>query len=442
MLAMLAAAALATSQPVVPPHWERKPSGDDLMEAYPPAAASKDIEGRAIMVCTVDVYGDMDDCDVVSETPPGWGFGAAALRISLRLHMSPQLRNGVPEPSRVRIPIRFALPKETGPAPAPPKASQVSPQLPLPRTGAAWSLLMGGVLALTLLTAALGDLLVRGRRAPAPLGAVVSEAIGFWGRAWRGAPAALLCVILFNVAGDLTPLAPRIEAQGLVLLDLLIVVVVGLMATVAVCRVGLRDLRPHDPGLRPGPLSLRFGEAEMRLLAANLLAALVIVLGAGAATALVGLGVWGAGLAMDRWIDPVVGDTARQAIAAVGGDVAALAGVYVAAMVLIGARLTTLAPHVAFDPELDIGTAWRSSRGAWFAATIAEIGLWSLIALLAFILGIVGVLLSRLLPWGAAKDTIIARAGLDAVLTALIFPLRAGVALEIFRRVRRLQPGG
>ena len=125
MLAMLAAAVLATSQPapVVRPKWERQPSPDELMDAYPPGAEAKGVEGRAVMVCTVTVYGDMDDCVIVSQTPPGWGFGDAALRVSLRLHMSPQLRNGEPEPSRVRIPVRFALPKTPAPVSAPTPAS-------------------------------------------------------------------------------------------------------------------------------------------------------------------------------------------------------------------------------------------------------------------------------------------------------------------------------
>ena len=444
MLAMLAAAVLATSQPapVIRPQWERQPSADELMDAYPPGAEAKSVEGRAVMVCTVTVYGDMDDCAVVSETPAGWGFGAAALKVSLRLHMSPQLRNGEPEPSQVRIPVRFALPKPSAPAPASPAPTPAPAQLPLPRTATSWSLMIGGVLGLILGAAALGDLIARGRRAPVRLGAVLGGAFGFVGQAWRVAPAALLSLILVNIVGDLASLAPRVEAGALALFDLPLILAANLMATTAACRVGLRDLRPDDPRLRPGRWGLRFGAVEFRLLGANLLGGMVILLGAAVATAFAALVAWGAGLAMDRWADPALAAISRQAIAAVGGDFAALAGVFVAAMVLIGTRLMAMAPHVVFDPELDFGLAWRSSRGAWLTTTLAQFSLWSLSFLLAFVLGFAGILLSRLMPWDSATSQVVVKASADALVTALTLPLGVGVALQIFRRVRRLEPGG
>ncbi len=72
---------------------------------------------------------------------------------------------------------------------------------------------------------------------------------------------------------------------------------------------------------------------------------------------------------------------------------------------------------------------------------MAELGFWALAVVLAIVIGIAGNVLAPLLPWDSATSLTVAKAGSNAVLTALIFPMRIGVALQIFRGVRGLEPG-
>ena len=117
------------AMPAVNPDWRRKPSGEEMAQAYPPAAIERELSGRATIRCQVRLDGTVGDCVVVSEEPAGLGFGKAALEISQYFEMYPGIRDGVPQESTVRIPIAFQLP-ETVEAPQPPSPLGVSGGLP------------------------------------------------------------------------------------------------------------------------------------------------------------------------------------------------------------------------------------------------------------------------------------------------------------------------
>jgi hypothetical protein len=61
-------------------------------------------EGSADIDCAVAPGGRLADCRVVKETPDGFGFGAAALRLSALFRMKDGHKG-----ERTRIPINFAL---------------------------------------------------------------------------------------------------------------------------------------------------------------------------------------------------------------------------------------------------------------------------------------------------------------------------------------------
>jgi periplasmic protein TonB len=93
------------------PDWVRKPTGEALMRAYPERAIQANVTGSATLSCTVRVNGSLTDCQVISETPGGYGFGRAATRLSRDFRMSPRTVDGqAVGGARVTVGIRFTLP--------------------------------------------------------------------------------------------------------------------------------------------------------------------------------------------------------------------------------------------------------------------------------------------------------------------------------------------
>lgn len=124
LVAILMQAAPAAGTPPAPPRrdttsvvdamtpdWLRAPSAEDVRRYHPDLAARQGIGGRAVLDCVVGPRGEMASCAVVSESPPGAGFGQAALKISklykVRLQVGP---NPLAQGSHLRIPIRFPTP--------------------------------------------------------------------------------------------------------------------------------------------------------------------------------------------------------------------------------------------------------------------------------------------------------------------------------------------
>jgi TonB family protein len=92
------------------PDWIRKPSGGDVDALYPMSAQRGRVNGRAVIGCSVAATGLLEDCAVIDESPAGFGFGAAALKMSRSFQMRPQTRDGVPvSGAQVSIPINFNI---------------------------------------------------------------------------------------------------------------------------------------------------------------------------------------------------------------------------------------------------------------------------------------------------------------------------------------------
>ncbi|HEY1225593.1 MAG TPA: energy transducer TonB [Brevundimonas sp.] len=65
-----------------PETWSRNITPADVKANYPPAAFAQGVGGVAVVRCRVTDDGAFKDCVVVEETPAGFGFGEAALRMT------------------------------------------------------------------------------------------------------------------------------------------------------------------------------------------------------------------------------------------------------------------------------------------------------------------------------------------------------------------------
>lgn len=116
-VALLALGIPAAAEPrVEQPHWIAKPTAAQMSAEYPRLAEALGLEGLAVIACGVDGLGMLQECKVVKEAPAGLGFGAAGVAMSRAFLLSPKMVDGRPAPGgTVRIPIRFALPREEPP---------------------------------------------------------------------------------------------------------------------------------------------------------------------------------------------------------------------------------------------------------------------------------------------------------------------------------------
>jgi hypothetical protein len=89
---------------IQPPMWP----GEAMPERYPPDAARRGIDGRAILDCLGGLDGHFTDCAVVFETPPGEGFGKAALGLATHVRVTNPTRAPI---RTVLIPFDFHLVK-------------------------------------------------------------------------------------------------------------------------------------------------------------------------------------------------------------------------------------------------------------------------------------------------------------------------------------------
>lgn len=90
--------------------WLQRPTVDDVSRSYPALAMQASRSGLVVLDCRVEA-GGLLSCAVASESPEGWGFGAAAYALSRQFRIAPQTRDGVAtEGGRVVLPIRFQLP--------------------------------------------------------------------------------------------------------------------------------------------------------------------------------------------------------------------------------------------------------------------------------------------------------------------------------------------
>jgi hypothetical protein len=98
---------VSASQALHHPRWVRRPDGADYTRAYPYSALTRGTPGHSEMECGVKSDGMLGQCKVLSETPPGMGFGDAELQLARRFQIADP--DGITPGVKVRIPVSWKV---------------------------------------------------------------------------------------------------------------------------------------------------------------------------------------------------------------------------------------------------------------------------------------------------------------------------------------------
>lgn len=92
--------------------WIKRPGRYHIAKYVPRAAALAKVDGRVVLHCRFSATGRTRDCVVFEETPGGYGFGQAALKLTPIYKAAMTSKSGLPLAGRlVAIPITYDLEK-------------------------------------------------------------------------------------------------------------------------------------------------------------------------------------------------------------------------------------------------------------------------------------------------------------------------------------------
>lgn len=101
----------AGSGALVQADWAKIPGWEEIYAFHPSRARRAKLSGSATLKCRVRLTRKLEACQLMNETPSGWSFGTAALRLAPRLRVLPRKLGGVEmDDGWVFFTVRFDLP--------------------------------------------------------------------------------------------------------------------------------------------------------------------------------------------------------------------------------------------------------------------------------------------------------------------------------------------
>ena len=101
--------------PDTPPDWRVQPKPGDFAVTASPAPWRSGKPGHALMNCGLGRLGDLHDCAIVSQSPPGLGYGQMTLQFASYLRFKPASLAGKPIPVGLSMAFYYpAQPIESG----------------------------------------------------------------------------------------------------------------------------------------------------------------------------------------------------------------------------------------------------------------------------------------------------------------------------------------
>ncbi|HVZ30368.1 MAG TPA: hypothetical protein VG839_08240 [Asticcacaulis sp.] len=100
---------VSTGPHYVAARWSKFPSSENFADYYPERASNDEVEGSATIECQVTTPQGNVKCRVLSETPSGYGFGTAAVKVIEKYGRADTSAGEVQVGSLMKVTSRFQL---------------------------------------------------------------------------------------------------------------------------------------------------------------------------------------------------------------------------------------------------------------------------------------------------------------------------------------------
>lgn len=274
------------------------------------------------------------------------------------------------------------------------------------------------------------------------VGGAIAASFGYlrvaWSRAAGVMAASVFLVGAFQIASTVPSLAP---IAGI--LRFFVLLGLGAMVSGALYRIGLAPDHGGDPAYAPGPNGFKWGALEWRVMGANLLLTLMLIV-----PIIVVLMLWGVALGLTLGshadvLQRMQSENYGDRLAALGEVITGPAAIVtaaifipaIAALVYAGSRLSLYTVRAADTGSFGVGGAWALTRGAVLPLAVATLVILLVEVLAGSLSGAVAGVGATVFGAGSASARWGSTLG-EMISAAINAPLFAGLHLYVYRAQR------